>query len=331
MFPAARIGDPITHDMLVPSGIIGPPAPAPCPMCAAQPVIIEGLPAAHVMCSAVCSGVVSGGIVHPPVPGPPPPIIKGSLTVFIHNMPAARWSPAPDLGACGVFLGDPKLSAMRTVLIGDVGMGGAGSAPGQPPVPIAGIKRTQDSVLELGWVEGSLGSPDNPAGQISFQGAALTVEGKLEGAATRSGAGGEARLGAAVISGSLTHSASDTLGTKSVTLAGSGPSAEAHASGFIGKHGSKIGIGGSASATASVVSGSVSGSREFRIPFTNKSIEFAVGVGGSAKSAGAGASGHAYYDTETQRAHAGIGGELAVLLVGVDIELGISFGKAKSP
>jgi len=118
MFPAARKGDPVTHDLLVPSGVIGPPLTGPCPT---GPVMIEMLPAAHVNCLAICSGVTSAGPVHPPpVPPAPPgfPIIKGSLTVLIHNMPAARWSPAPDLAACGVFLGDPKLAAMRRVLIG---------------------------------------------------------------------------------------------------------------------------------------------------------------------------------------------------------------------
>jgi hypothetical protein len=40
------------------------------------------------------------------------------MTVFINYMPAARWNPAPDIGGCGVFLGDPKLAAIRTVLIG---------------------------------------------------------------------------------------------------------------------------------------------------------------------------------------------------------------------
>ncbi|MFO0961197.1 MAG: hypothetical protein U0800_27770 [Isosphaeraceae bacterium] len=130
MFPAARIGDPITHDMLVPCGVIGPGVPVPCPMCAAMPVIIEGMPAAHVTCSCVCTGVVTGGIVHPPPPPPipPPPIVKGSLTVMIHGLPAARWAPAPDLGACGVFLGNPALAAIRTVKIGDIGMGGLSPA-----------------------------------------------------------------------------------------------------------------------------------------------------------------------------------------------------------
>lgn len=134
MYPAARIGDPITHDMLVPSGVIGPQGPAPCPMCAAAPVMIEMMPAAHVLCTGVCSGATSGGPLHPPPPGPPPPIPKGSPTVLIHSQPALRWSPAVDVGACGVFLGDPKLAMMRTVLIGDVGMGGAVTAQGQAMV-----------------------------------------------------------------------------------------------------------------------------------------------------------------------------------------------------
>jgi hypothetical protein len=120
MFPAARLGDPITHDMLIPCGIIGPQAPAPCPFCPSAPVIIEGMLAAHVMCTSVCSGTLSAGIVHPPIPPPPPPppILKGSTTVFIHAMPALRWSPAMDMTICGAFLGDPKLTPMRTVFIG---------------------------------------------------------------------------------------------------------------------------------------------------------------------------------------------------------------------
>lgn len=131
MFPAARITDPITHDLLIPSGMIAPQAPVPCVQCGSSPVLIEGLPAAHAMCTTVCSGAITGGLVHPPPPGPPPPIPKGSMTVLIHNMPAVRWAPAPDVGACGVFLGDPKLAPLRLVLIGDVGMGGAGTPQGQ--------------------------------------------------------------------------------------------------------------------------------------------------------------------------------------------------------
>jgi uncharacterized Zn-binding protein involved in type VI secretion len=116
MFPAARKGDPITHDMTVPAGVIGPPPSGPCPM----PVMIEGLPAAHVGCIAICTGATAAGPIHPPLPTPPfgTPIVKGSMTVLIHGLPAARWSPAPDMAGCGVFLGDPKLAAARKVLIG---------------------------------------------------------------------------------------------------------------------------------------------------------------------------------------------------------------------
>jgi uncharacterized Zn-binding protein involved in type VI secretion len=80
--------------------------------------MIEGLPAAHVGCTVVCTGVITAGIVHPPPPPPPPPIVMGSASVFIHGMPAARWVPSLDIGACGVFLGDPKLIALRRTLIG---------------------------------------------------------------------------------------------------------------------------------------------------------------------------------------------------------------------
>jgi hypothetical protein len=114
MFPAARIGDPITHDLLVPCGVIAPPAAGMPPSL----TLIEMLPAAYVTCSAVCTGVITGGIVHPPIPGPQPPIAKGSLSVLINMMPAARWAPSGDLAACGVFLGMPPLAAARSVLIG---------------------------------------------------------------------------------------------------------------------------------------------------------------------------------------------------------------------
>ncbi len=125
MFPAARKGDPISHDLLVPSGVIGPPIAGPCPPPTMGPVMIEMLPAAHVACQVVCSGVISAppGLIHPPIPPPPvgPPnlIAKGSLTVMIHGMPAARWAPSGDMTApCGVFLGLTALAATRTTLIG---------------------------------------------------------------------------------------------------------------------------------------------------------------------------------------------------------------------
>lgn len=132
MFPAAREGDPITHDLVVPSGVVGPPL-VPCPP-DLGPVFIEGLPAAHVGCSAICTAATSVGPAHPaPPPGvPPSPILVGSPTVFIHGKPAVRWAPSGDAAVCGVFLGDPKLSATRTVFIGNT----APASPGLdlPPV-----------------------------------------------------------------------------------------------------------------------------------------------------------------------------------------------------
>jgi hypothetical protein len=114
MFPAARITDPITHDMVSPCGIIAPPLTGPAP----NPVLIEMLPAAYVTCTVVCAGTVVVGMIHPPPPTPPPPIVKGSTTVLINNLPAARWAPSGDLGLCGVFLGMVALTPTRTTLIG---------------------------------------------------------------------------------------------------------------------------------------------------------------------------------------------------------------------
>lgn len=123
MFPAARKGDPISHDSITPSGVVGPPPSGPCPPGITGPVIIEGLPAAHLGSAVVCSGVITGAIAHPPIPPPPvgPPnlIVKGSMTVMIHALPAARWVPSGDLTApCGVFIGLTALAATRRVLIG---------------------------------------------------------------------------------------------------------------------------------------------------------------------------------------------------------------------
>ena len=114
MFPAARIGDPIAHDTTTPCGAIAPPLSGP----GMTPVQIEMLPAAYVTCTVACTGAISVGMVHPPPPGPPLPIVKGSLTVLINNFPAARWTPSGDFAACGVMLGTTALAATRTTLVG---------------------------------------------------------------------------------------------------------------------------------------------------------------------------------------------------------------------
>jgi len=111
VFPAARIGDPITHDQVATSGLIGPPQAAPN-------VLIEGLPAATVADYVTCSGAATGGPVHQPAVPTPDPIILGSPTVLIGSRPAARWTPSGDISACGAPLGDAKLSPLRTVMIG---------------------------------------------------------------------------------------------------------------------------------------------------------------------------------------------------------------------
>jgi len=115
IFPAARKMDTSTHDTFTPAGVIGPPVSGPCP--AVGLVMIEGQPAAHVGCAVACTGALAAGVAHPP-PAVPPLILVGSATVLIHGNPAARWAPAPDLTACGSFLGNQALAGSRTVLIG---------------------------------------------------------------------------------------------------------------------------------------------------------------------------------------------------------------------
>lgn len=120
MFPAARLTDPVTHDMLVPSGMVAVPLPG-------RPisVLIEKMPRATLGDFVLCTGATSMGPAHPPMAGPPPtflpplpmpPIAKGSTTVLINGSPAGRW--IVDMAGCGTFLGDPKLALTRTTLIG---------------------------------------------------------------------------------------------------------------------------------------------------------------------------------------------------------------------
>lgn len=121
MFAAARIGDPTNHDTLTPAGLVSFPLTGPCP---AGLVLIEGMPAAHVTCTVVCSGAIMVGTVHPPLPippAPPPPILVGSISVLIHNFPASRWTPSGDMAACSGFLGTLPMLPTRRVFIGGIG------------------------------------------------------------------------------------------------------------------------------------------------------------------------------------------------------------------
>lgn len=109
MPPAARISDmhtcPMQTPAVVPIPHVGGPVTSGAPT-----VLIGFMPAARVSDVLVCVG-------------PPDVITKGSLTVKIVGMPAARIG---DMTAHGgvITVGCP------TVIIGDVGMGGAGSAQG---------------------------------------------------------------------------------------------------------------------------------------------------------------------------------------------------------
>jgi uncharacterized Zn-binding protein involved in type VI secretion len=110
MLPAARIGDlhvcPMVTPGVPPIPHVGGPVSVGCPT-----VKIGFMPAARVGDMCVCVG-------------PPDSIAKGSMTVKIGGMPAARMG---DLTAHGgtITLGCP------TVMIGEMGMGGAVTTDGK--------------------------------------------------------------------------------------------------------------------------------------------------------------------------------------------------------
>ena len=49
-------------------------------------------------------------------PPPCPPIVVGKMNVIVENMPLGRW--VIDTTGCGSFLGDAKLIATRTTMVG---------------------------------------------------------------------------------------------------------------------------------------------------------------------------------------------------------------------
>ena len=107
MPPAARISDMHTCPLVNP----GPVPHVGGPIITGEPTVIIGMmPAARVSDMAICTG-------------PPDTIAKGSMTVYISFMQAARIGDNTVHGGV-IVMGCP------TVIIGDVGMGGAGSAQG---------------------------------------------------------------------------------------------------------------------------------------------------------------------------------------------------------
>ncbi|MBX3421514.1 MAG: PAAR domain-containing protein [Pirellulaceae bacterium] len=110
MPPAARISD--LHVCPMVDGLkphVGGPVAVGCPM-----VMIGFMPAARVGDMCVCVG-------------PPDVIAKGSPTVLIGGMMAARMGDLTAHGGC-ITLGFP------TVMIGEMGMGGAVTVQGQAMV-----------------------------------------------------------------------------------------------------------------------------------------------------------------------------------------------------
>lgn len=107
MPPAARLTDMHTCPMVTPGTPpiphVGGPISGPC----SPNVIIGGLPAARVTDMAVCVG-------------PQDVIVKGSPTVHINGLLAARIGDNTAHGGV-IVMGFP------TVMIGEAGMGGAGS------------------------------------------------------------------------------------------------------------------------------------------------------------------------------------------------------------
>jgi uncharacterized Zn-binding protein involved in type VI secretion len=108
MKPAARVTDMHTCPMV--SGTV-PHVGGPILPPGATTVFIAGLPAARVGDKAVCVG-------------PPDTISKGSLGVCIQGKPAARMG---DLTVHGGVI----VAGCPTVLIGDIGGGGAGTVQGR--------------------------------------------------------------------------------------------------------------------------------------------------------------------------------------------------------
>lgn len=92
MPPAARVKDPTGHP-----GVIGGPPLVPT-------VLIGGMPAATVGTGHVC--------MLAPTPHPPSTIVKGSMTVLIGGMQAAR---VYDMSGCGALIIPP---GCPTVMIG---------------------------------------------------------------------------------------------------------------------------------------------------------------------------------------------------------------------
>lgn len=104
--PAARVSDMHTCPMVTPGTPPVPHVGGPILPVGKPTVLIGSLPAAHMGQSCTCVG-------------PPDTIMKGSMTVHVQSMPVARMGDT-------TLHGGMIAKGCMTVLIGDVGAGGAG-------------------------------------------------------------------------------------------------------------------------------------------------------------------------------------------------------------
>ena len=157
MPPAARVTD--MHVCPMVTGIVPHVGGPILPPCAIQ-VLIGGLPAARITDLAVCVG-------------PPDIIIKGSPTVFIQYLPAARM-----LDNCAH--GGMIILGCFTVIIGDSGSGGGGGGGGAPGV--TGMQATAGTAAAA--IAGALQPPPAPESPKKAAQAIIAKAAKEEAAVT---------------------------------------------------------------------------------------------------------------------------------------------------
>lgn len=174
MPPAARLSDMHTCPLVMPGPVphVGGPILPPC----ATTVIIGGMPAARVSDMAICP------------PAGPDPIVKGSISVFINYLPAARLGDTTAHGGVivtgfpTVLIGDGQLSPKLLMAIASMGMdiamalvkqisplaaGAAMSAPLQQKKALVNAARGGVPFCEICAKQGSQPDP-NPENNTAF-------------------------------------------------------------------------------------------------------------------------------------------------------------------
>ncbi len=127
MPPAARMTDLVMHDSPHCHAPIHPPAPVPTPIphpCVTHPIMMACVPTVMVnhLMSAVVSSMTIPCLEVPCVPGGPGLVAKGSATVLIGAMPAARMGDMVAFASCVAPIPSPTGKILPpcspTVMIG---------------------------------------------------------------------------------------------------------------------------------------------------------------------------------------------------------------------